>query len=143
MILVAVARVHSIVVTNQLSEIERLSQFVDRVTGQEHLTADDNANLNLLLDEIVSNVIRHGFDDAREHRIMVSLAVGDALATIEVHDDGRPFNPLEAAPPDFDAPVEDRIGGLGIHIVRSIARTVGYRREHGRNVLIVTAKLGP
>jgi anti-sigma regulatory factor (Ser/Thr protein kinase) len=138
----AVTHLHSIVLTNSLSEIERLSQFVDRVTGERNLTADDNANLNLLLDEIVSNVIRHGFDDAGAHKILVSLAITGGMATIEVNDDGRAFNPLEAPPPNFEAPIEERIGGLGIHIVRSIAQSIDYRRSNGHNVLTVVTKLG-
>jgi serine/threonine-protein kinase RsbW len=138
----AVTHLHSIVLTNALSEIERLSQFVDRVTSERSLTPDDNANLNLLLDEIVSNVIRHGgFDGAADHRILVSLAITGRTATIEVNDDGRAFNPLEAPPPNFEAPIEERIGGLGIHIVRSIAQAIDYRRSNGHNVLTVTTKL--
>jgi serine/threonine-protein kinase RsbW len=137
----AVTHLHSIVLTNSLSEIERLSQFVDRVTSERSLTPDDNANLNLLLDEIVSNVIRHGFEDPADHRIFVSLAITGRTATIEVNDDGRAFNPVEAPPPNFEAPLEERIGGLGIHIVRSIAQAIDYRRSNGHNVLTVTTTL--
>ena len=138
----AVTHLHSIVLANSLSEIERLSQFVDRVTGERNLTPDDNANLQLLLDEIVSNVIRHGFDDKPDQRILVNLAITSTMATIEVNDNGRAFNPLEAPPPNFEAPIEERIGGLGIHIVRSIAQAIEYRRSNGHNVLTVTTKLG-
>ena len=138
----AVTHLHSIVLTNSLSEIERLSQFVDRVSAERSLTADDNANLQLLLDEIVSNVIRHGFDGQPDHRILVSLAITGATASIEVNDDGRAFNPMDAPPPNFEAPIEERIGGLGIHIVRSIAQAIEYRRSNGHNVLTVTTKLG-
>ena len=138
----AVTHLHSIVLTNSLSEIERLSQFVDRVTSERNLSPDDNANLQLLLDEIVSNVIRHGFDDKPDQRILVNLAITSTMATIEVNDNGRAFNPLEAPPPNFEAPIEERIGGLGIHIVRSIAQAIEYRRSNGHNVLTVTTKLG-
>ena len=51
---------------------------------------------------------------------------------MEVEDDGRPFNPLEAAPPDVNSPVEDRpIGGLGIYLVRRVMDDLEYRRQRG------------
>ncbi len=47
--------------------------------------------------------------------------------TIEFIDDGDPFDPLAAPPPDLEAPLEERdLGGLGVHIVRSLADEVRY-----------------
>jgi serine/threonine-protein kinase RsbW len=62
--------------------------------------------------------------------------------TAEVEDDGRAFNPLEAAAPNLDASIDERpIGGLGIHLVRSVMTSVEYRRQDGRNVLTMKKKL--
>jgi anti-sigma regulatory factor (Ser/Thr protein kinase) len=55
-----------------------------------------------------------------------------------VTDDGREFNPLERPEPDTTLHVHQREpGGLGIHFVRKLFPSVEYRREHGRNVLIL------
>ena len=60
----------------------------------------------------------------------------------EVEDDGRPFNPLTAPAPDLTSAVEDRpVGGLGIHLVRSLMEQVDYRRESGKNHLIMSKRL--
>ena len=67
---------------------------------------------------------------------------GDEL-TIRVEDDGRAFDPLQAPPPDLDLPLEERpVGGLGIHIVRSVMDAVEYQRRGGRNVLTMRKTIG-
>ncbi len=126
----------SVVLINQRSEIERLSEAVERFGEAQHLLADDVAAVNLVLDEIVINIIAHAYDDEHEHQIHVSLTLEGDLLTIQVEDDGKPFNPLDAAPPNFDLPIDDRpIGGLGIHIVRSTVDAIEHRRAGGRNIL--------
>jgi len=53
-----------------------------------------------------------------------------------VEDDGKPFDPLQAPPPDLSLPLERRpIGGLGIHLIRNLMDEVSYARVGGRNVL--------
>ena len=65
---------------------------------------------------------------------------GDTF-TVELEDDARPYNPLEAPEPDLEAEIDDRpIGGLGVHLVRTIMDTVNYRRTHNRNLLIMSKK---
>src|SRR2546427_9045061 len=126
----------SVVLVNQRSEIERLSAAVERFGEEHHLSADDIAGVNLVLDEIVINIIAHGYDDEHEHQIHVSLALEGAILTIQVEDDGKPFNPLETPPPNLDLPIDDRpVGGLGIYIVRSTVNEIEHRREGGRNIL--------
>ena len=59
-----------------------------------------------------------------------------------VEDDGLPFNPLEAPEPDLDSPIETRqIGGLGIHLVRNVTDGLEYRRNEGRNRLVIRKQL--
>src|SRR6185436_19483438 len=104
--------------------------------------SDEAALVNLALDELVTNVIKYGYDDADEHRIQVTVTVDGGLLTLSMDDDGKPFNPLEAPPPDLDLPIEERpIGGLGVFIVRSLADSLAYRREQGHNILTLTKKL--
>ena len=58
-------------------------------------------------------------------------------------DDGRPFDPLAFRGPDMEEATEERgIGGLGIHIVRSLAHQARYRREGGRNHLHLVRRIG-
>ena len=98
--------------------------------------------MNLALDEIISNVIEHGYEDTLEHEIPITVRFEGDLLTIEIEDDGRPFNPVAEPLPDVDLPLEERpIGGLGILILRSMADGHEYRRERGRNILRIEKRI--
>jgi anti-sigma regulatory factor (Ser/Thr protein kinase) len=133
----------SVTLVNDQSEVERLSRLVEAFGEAEGLQPESIFSVNLALDEVVTNIIRYAHDDdRREHPIFVRLALEHGVLTAQVEDDGRAFNPLEAAVPDIDASIEERpIGGLGIHLVRSVMSSVEYRREDGRNVLTMKKNL--
>ena len=133
----------SVTFANDQSEVEKLSHLVEAF-GQVHgLHPQSVFSVNLALDEVVTNIIRYAYDDNRlPHPIVVRLALEEGVLAMQVEDDGRAFNPLEAPAPDVNATIEERpIGGLGIHLVRSIVDSVEYRRDDGRNVFIMKKRL--
>jgi len=104
------------------------------------LSADLTYRLTLSLDEIVSNVIRHGYSDTNDHVVEVRLSVHDGVVTSVIEDDGHPYDPRESPEPDLSMPVEQRgPGGLGIFLVRQMMDSIDYARRDGRNILTVTA----
>ena len=133
----------SVTLVNELSEVARLSRLVEAFGEAEGLGLDAVFSMNLALDEVVTNVIRYAHDDdGQQHPIIVRLAIEQDVLTAQVEDDGRAFNPLEAPTPDIGAGIDERrIGGLGIHLVRSVMSSVEYRREDGRNVLTMKKKV--
>ena len=133
----------SVTLVNDPSEIERLSRLVEAFGEAEGVPPESIFSVNLALDEVVTNIIRYAHDDDhQQHPIVVQLALELGVLTARVEDDGRAFNPLDAPVPDLDASIEERpIGGLGIHLVRSMMNSVEYRRENGRNVLIMKKTL--
>jgi anti-sigma regulatory factor (Ser/Thr protein kinase) len=132
----------SVALVSQRREIERLAQLVEQFGEANGFTSDDINSVNLLLDEIVVNIISHGYDDELEHQIRVTLTLERDMLSIRVEDDGRPFDPLEAPAPNLDLPIEQRaVGGLGIYIARSIADQMQYRREGNLNILTITKRL--
>lgn len=123
---------------NDPAEIGRMVDLLEAFGPQSGLTDEATFKLTLALDEIVANVVRHGFDDDREHRIEVKVTVDDRTVTASVEDDGLEFDPREAPVPDLDLPIEMRKpGGLGMHLVRATMDSVEYRRQDGRNILTV------
>jgi anti-sigma regulatory factor (Ser/Thr protein kinase) len=132
----------SLSLRNHSSEVSRLVDRLEAFGTEAGLPADVTFRLTLALDEIVCNVIRHGFDDDAEHQILVTLDVSDGVVTATVVDDGAAFDPREAPLPDLDAPLDQRqAGGLGMHLVRATMDAVEYRREDRRNVLTVRTSL--
>ena len=132
----------TLVLRNDLSELERLSQAVSAWCQVNTVSGEAEYQVNLALDEIVSNVIRHGWRDAGAHQLQVSLSCAGSALTVEVEDDAPAFNPLEAPAPDINKPLEERpIGGLGIHLVRQIMDGLEYRRQDGKNFLVMRKNL--
>ena len=129
---------------NRLSEIERLSVEIDGFAAEHDLHAEALFQLQLVLDELVSNVIKYAHDDGLQHEILVRVEYDHGGWSAEVRDDGKAFDPLKAPPPRLDASIEERpIGGLGIHIVLSMMDSVMYRRENGQNILTVRKNAAP
>jgi phosphoserine phosphatase RsbU/P len=127
---------------NKLSELERFNQTLTEFGQQHGLGPKVMHDLNLVLEEILTNIISYGYTDNREHEIRVNLSAQPGEVTAEVQDDGQPFNPLEAAEPNTTKPLEERtIGGLGIHLVRKLMDGVEYQRQEGKNLLVMKKHL--
>ncbi len=133
----------SLVLKNNLEELERLAAEVSAWCSRQALSEEVDYQVNLVLDEVVSNVIRHGYRDKRQHEIQVNLDFQDGELIIQVEDDGVHFSPLQVPPPDITKPINERpVGGLGIYMVRKIMDSLDYRRETGRNSLIMKKRVG-
>ncbi len=133
----------SLVLKNNLAELERLGGEVSAWCSRQALSEEVDYQVNLVLDEVVSNVIRHGYRDKNPHEIRVDLEFQDDELTIRVEDDGVRFSPLQVPPPDITKPINERpVGGLGIYMVRQIMDSLDYRHENGRNFLVMRKRLG-
>ena len=100
--------------------------------------------VRLILEELVLNAVIHGSDDGST-TVCLFLESGPDFVRIELTDNGREFNPLEDTPaPDLDSDVEDRpVGGLGVHLVKSMADAIEYERVDGFNKTIVVKRRDP
>src|SRR5215467_2897246 len=127
--------------TNKVSELDRFNQTLAEFGRRHGLAPRVVHDLNLALEEILTNIISYGYTDNREHEIRVSLSAQPGEVRAEVQDDGQPFNPLEVPEPDTTKPLEERaIGGLGIHIVRKLMDSLEYKRQGERNFLTIRKK---
>lgn len=124
------------VIPNRLEEMSGLTLAVARFLEECLVGAETRYAVDLTLEEMVSNVVRHGYTDEALHSIAVKVDVHQREVLLAIEDDGHPFNPLEAATPDLDKPIEERrIGGLGIFLVRQTVDSMEYERKGERNVL--------
>ncbi len=125
-------------------EIERLNRLVRHFGELHEIPGRTLYAVNLALDELVSNVVLYGFENPppRGHEIVVRVETNDGELCATVEDTGREFDPLRAPVPDLDAPLSKRqVGGLGIHLVRSLMDGVDYRRHGDKNVLTVRKRI--
>ncbi|MCF7708536.1 MAG: SpoIIE family protein phosphatase [Verrucomicrobia bacterium] len=111
---------------------------LDEFLGAHNASSELSSNVRLALEELATNIIKYAYNDNDRHRLEVDLRLANP-ATMTITDDGRPFNPLEDAPaPTLEGAIEDRpIGGLGLHMIRSMGMKMEYRRENERNILRV------
>jgi serine/threonine-protein kinase RsbW len=132
----------TIVVRNDLTELERVGQAVAAFWTEHGLPAELEGDVNLALEEMLSNVMLHGYSDGMEHEITITLDRDGGALRVSIEDDGVAFNPLEAPAADLSGPLERRpIGGLGIFLVRNLMDELEYARRSDRNLLVMTKRL--
>ena len=128
----------TVVIRNRPADLDAIEGLLDRLATRARLPSDAMSQIRIVCDEVLANVIAHGFPDEAEHEIEVSVEMAGRRLVLTVSDDGVPFDPLAVAPPDTSQPLERRpIGGLGIHLVRHLVDEVTYERRRDRNVLTV------
>lgn len=130
-------------VPNQRERLKDLSVALEAVLLRNGLRREVVDDALLIAEEVIANVIDYAHFDGRPHEITVDLeGRGDRLL-LSFRDDGHAFDPLAAPEPVLDPHCVDRpIGGLGIHLVRSLCERVHYRREDDHNVLEVELSTG-
>jgi anti-sigma regulatory factor (Ser/Thr protein kinase) len=132
----------TITIRNDLSELEPLRRDLAGFLSPQGVTEETVDEVFLIAEEVVVNTISYGYDDEAEHTIEIRLSLEDRLLRLEFRDDGRTYNPLEREDPDLDLPMSERpIGGLGVHIVKTLAEDVAYERKGGQNVLTVEKRV--
>ena len=130
--------------TNFTCRFEPTAEAVSALLDQLEAYAAANAlppstayQLALVCEECAANVAMHGAEGpgaATYVEITVSWADGQLHLSIE--DDGRPFDPLSVQPADTGLDVDEReIGGLGIHLIRTMVPSLAYQRLESRNRL--------
>lgn len=126
----------------QASEIPRVHDALDELAARHRLPARCVARLHLALEEHLANIIAHGGNPGAGGTITVRFALQPAALRVEIEDDARPFNPLDAPAVDTDLPLEEKpLGGLGIFLIRKNVDELEYRRTGDRNVLVMKNRL--
>lgn len=101
-------------------------------------------DLILALDEMLANIVEHGYRGDPEGVIRLRAHEGADGMELEIRDRAPAFDPLAAAPPDLSIPFSQRtIGGLGIHLARSVTDAISYARENGENCLRLIKRVPP
>ena len=98
-------------IETRLDELERLSTAIEDFGGDDNWPADLSFQVSLVLEELWLNVVNHLHEDGF-HEVEIELTSEAEALTIEITDDGKPFDPLNDAPlPDVMGSLNDRTGG--------------------------------
>lgn len=125
-----------IILNADLQEISRLPQFVEEICNELQLPAAVSFNLNLVLEEAVTNIIQYAYQDKDGKTITVSAEYDPSGITLKLTDSGVAFDPTAVPDADTSLSLNERpVGGLGIFLIRQIMDSVLYSRESGHNIL--------
>ena len=127
---------------NDIRQIPQLAQFMETIAQEKNLDQSLTMNLNLALEEAVTNVILYAYPEGADGLVDVEALLYEDSIDFVISDSGKPFDPTAAPEADVNLDVSERpIGGLGIYLVRHIMDDIRYERKHGKNVLTLTKKL--
>jgi serine/threonine-protein kinase RsbW len=123
-------------IQNLMERVGEANRSLATYLDEQGVDPETKSTAELALEEVVTNVIKFGYDDGGPHEILLEAYGGPTGLVLRVVDDGREFNPLTAPAPDFEKPIEEReAGGLGIHMVRRLVAKLEYERLEGKNIL--------
>ena len=121
-------------------EIAGLVSAIEALGADDGWSGDLTFRVSLVVDELAQNIVDYAYTDTAGD-VEVTIVSRDESVEIEIVDEGEPFDPLTEAPaPDLASPLESRpVGGLGVHLTKTLMDDVEYRRETGRNRLRIVA----
>lgn len=130
----------------KLEELHHIESELEKVGEKEGWDAGLVYQVHLVLEELAVNTTNYGYSEggATERGFIdIRILSREGSLSIEYSDNGMPFNPFEEAPtPDIDASVEERrVGGLGVHFVRTMMDEVGYKRDGDHNRISLTKRM--
>ena len=133
---------HWLTLHNDIRQISLLPAFIQEVTEGKDLDPGLVSSINLALEEAVTNVILYAYPEGTDGVAEIEAKVSGNTLTFILSDRGQPFDPTAREEVDITAGVDDRpVGGLGIHLVRSIMDSVRYQRKNGMNILTLTKNI--
>ena len=134
----------TLVLNNQLEEIEKLPVLLEEVCSQWQLPVSVEASLNLVLEEAVVNVIQYAYPEGEEGTLTIEVEwkAEENILQFTLSDGGKPFDPTAVPDADTSLSVEERpIGGLGIFLSRQMMDCVEYRYYNNRNTLVMQKRI--
>lgn len=127
----------SLTLAAQAESLSRFTEFVRKGAREAGLPESRMGELDLLIEEILTNIARYAYPLSVPGIVTVTCSVpGPGELTVEVADQGIEFDPLTMDPPDLTSDLAIRpVGGLGIFLLKTLAESLTYRREDGWNRL--------
>jgi serine/threonine-protein kinase RsbW len=124
---------------NQMGEIRRINTALGEFLSEEGVPDRTIHHVRLVIEELVSNIVRYAYDDQSAHRIDVDVRTEPRRVAVTIEDNGRPFDPNHAPPPPIHEPLQERrMGGLGIFLVKKLTSELTYTRVENRNCVRAT-----
>lgn len=130
------SRTRSFEIENQISQLEAAHQALAEFARDSGLEDDVLFDLDLALEEVLTNLISYAYDAEAHSIIRVNMSRDLGRVIIEIIDTGHPFDPSRGGPQDLKNRFRKRkLGGLGLHLVNQLMDDVQYESTDERNIL--------
>jgi serine/threonine-protein kinase RsbW len=118
-----------------LNSLGAIADYVLAAAASAGLDKRASYHLRLAVDEIVTNIIVHGYGDADlQGTLELRAVLHDNALTVSIEDFGVAYDPRQTPTPDTSLPLEDRpIGGLGVYLALKSVDEFFYERVGDRN----------
>ena len=124
-----------------VADIAAAAQWLDTIAADQKLPEQLVFSLQLCLEELMSNIVRHGASASRQSsndllpeatpplNVEITVTVENQSISMTVEDDGKPFDVVNAPAHPIDKPLDEvEPGGLGIQLIRSFASSLVYEQ---------------
>ena len=129
-------------IRNQMTELEKVNQFIGEISEELGLSMEMTMDLNLVIEELVVNVVSYAYPQGTDGEIELMVTSDDKELTLVLSDQGREFDPTMKEGADMNVnPAMRDLGGMGIFIVKNIMNQVTYQRLEGKNLVTMKKKL--
>lgn len=124
---------------NRLPQVETVQRRLEELLRGEGFSDGLVHDLSLVTEEVLVNIVTYGYEGEPESRpegereiLLLVTVTPERRVGLEFSDDAVPFDPLAVEERDPD---DDRLGGWGIPMLKTLTDRVEYAREDGRNLL--------
>lgn len=125
----------SLTVPGTLDSLSAIGQYILNAAAEAGLEKKASYRLRLAVDEIATNIITHGYDEANLEGVLnLRAEISDDALTIIIEDTGATYRLNEVHADDLNLPLEQRqIGGLGVYLATQGVDEFYYENLEGRN----------
>jgi len=121
----------------KMESMAEIRAFVEAGCTAAGIDRGDCLKILLIVEELFTNTVTHGYREESESPVWMAFEPSDEGFTLRYEDAAPPHNPFgDFRPTDTGVLVAQQpVGGLGLKLIRSLARDAGYSREGERNCI--------
>lgn len=121
----------------RMDSLVEIRTLVEGACATAGIASEACLKILLIVEELFTNTVLHGYRGESESPVWVALVPGEAEITLHYEDGAPPHNPFGDFSPTETAVLiaQQPVGGLGLKLIRSLAKDASYSREGGRNVI--------
>jgi len=133
----------NLIVPAKTENLDRVTMFVDERLEAYECPVPIQMQIELAIEEIFVNIAHYAYHPlSGEAEIRCEVLQEPLRVVIQFLDNGKPFDPLAGGEVDTSKEaILGRVGGLGIHLVKTTMDDVRYAYENGKNTLTILKKL--